>query len=107
MYYPYKDGSVEIIQGYECQIPKIGYGKNRLTGKIEHISVIKRSTKKDEQYWERLALSEDWEKRSKAESKKQESDPEYFDHEMEDIRAMHWKYRLCGCWIMINGKETY
>lgn len=107
MYYPYKDGSIEIIQGYECQVPKPGYGKNRLTGKEEYVGIVKRSSKKDEQYWERLVLPDDWDKRSKAEAKKQADDPEYFDHEMEDIRANHWKHRLCGYWLMINGKTIY
>lgn len=100
-------GSSENIQDYICQIPKVGYGKNRLTGKIEHVGVTKRSVKKDEQYWERLKLPDDWIKRRKAEAKIQEKDPEYVDDSLEAIREQHWLHRLCGIWVMINGAATY
>lgn len=107
MYLPIKDGSVENIQGYDCQIPPEGYGKNRLTGKIEHIGIVKRSHKKEEQYWERITLPSTWDKKRKEEILKQKEDEDYYDPELERVRLQHWKYRLCGLWVMINGKATY
>lgn len=107
MYYPVPDGSVEIIQGFECQLPPVGYGKNRLTGELEYIGVIKKSIKPEKQMWQRIELPHDWDKKRKAEIRQQAIDPEYFDLELEKIRELHWRYRLCGVWFMINGKETY
>lgn len=107
MYYKVKDGSSEIIKEYECQLPPVGYGKNRLTGKIEHIGVVKRSIKKEEQYWQRVELPIDWDKKCKVEALGQKDDDEYFDPELEKTRNKHWQYRLCGMWFMINGKEVY
>src|ERR1043165_3073318 len=107
MYYPVKDGSVEIIQGYECQLPPVGYGKNRLTGELEHVGVLKSSVNSKDQAWKRIPLPLDWDKRRKAEVKAQEKDPEYYDLELEKIREKHWQYRLCGVWFHVNGKPVY
>lgn len=107
MFYPIKGGSVEKIQEYKCQLPPEGYGKNRLTGDLEYVGIIKGSLKKEQQKWKRLELPKDWEKRRKAEIAKQEKDPEFYDVTLEKERVQHWKYRNCGLWIMIKGKATY
>lgn len=107
MYYPIPEGSVEVIQGYECQLPPVGYGKNRLTGELEYIGVIKNSIRPEKQKWQRIELPFDWEKKRKAEARQQNSDPDYFDLELERIREQHWRYRLCGVWFHINGKPVY
>lgn len=107
MYHPMEGGSSELIQGYLCQIPKIGYGKNRLTGKIEHVGMIKRSHKKEDQFWEPIGLPKDWNQKRKLEIQEQHDDPDYFDPELEKIREKHWQHRLCGAWIMINGVAVY
>lgn len=107
MYYPIENGTVEVIQGYECQVPPVGYGKNRLTGELEYVGVIKKSIKQENQMWQRIELPPDWDKRRKAEIKQQSLDTEYYDAELEKIREMHWRYRLCGLWFMNNGKPTY
>lgn len=107
MYYPIEKGSVEVIQGYECQVPPVGYGKNRLTGELEYVGVIKKSIKQEKQMWQRIELPPDWDKRRKAEEKQQSIDPEFFDAELEKIRETHWRYRLCGLWFMNNGTPTY
>lgn len=96
-----------MVQGYSCQLPPVGYGKNRLTGQLEYVGIIKGSHKKEDQIWCRIELPADWDKRTKAEKKIQESDPEHIDADLERIREQHWQYRLCGLWIMINGKPTY
>jgi hypothetical protein len=107
MYLPIEGGSVEVIQGFVCQVPPVGYGKNRLTGELEHIGVVKNSTRIDDQMWKRITLPLDFERRRKAEQRQQEHDPEYFDPELEKIRERHWQYRLCGIWLYINGKPVY
>lgn len=107
MYHPIPKGSKEVIQGYVCQLPPEGYGRNRLTGELDYIGVVKSEPKKDKQKWKRFELPKDWDKKRKAEQNKQEYDEEYYDPDLEKIRVQHWKYRLCGLWIYINGKPTY
>lgn len=107
MYLPIDGGSVEVIQGFECQVPPIGYGKNRLTGEIEHIGVVKSAIRPEDQVWRRILLPADWDKRRLAEQKMQQLNPEYFDQELEKIRERYWQYRLCGIWVYIKGKPTY
>lgn len=107
MYYPIEGGSVECIQGYECQLPPVGYGKNRLTGELEYIGIISSSSKPEDQIWKRIELPRDWDKRRKIEIKQQEKDPDFFDIELEKIREKFWQYRLCGLWFKNNGKNTY
>lgn len=107
MYYKIPKGTVEVIQGYECQLPPVGYGKNRLTGEVEYVGVIKGPLKTRDQKWKRFELPKDWDKKRKAELLKQKEEPEYFDAALEKYRIEHWKYRLCGCWIMINGATVY
>lgn len=107
MYYPVKDGSEELIQEYACQLPPVGYGKNRLTGELEYIGTVKSSQKASEQKWKRIELPRDWDKRRALEQKMQETDPEYYDPNLEKVREQHWQYRLCGVWIWVNGKCVY
>lgn len=107
MYYPIENGSVEVIQGYECQTPPLGYGKNRLTGELEPVGILKSSVRQEDQVWRRIDLPLDWDRRRKAELLKQETDPDFYDKDLEIIREQHWRYRLCGLWLLINGKPTY
>lgn len=107
MYYPSPGGSVENIQGYDCQVPKVGWGKNRLTGKLEHVGIVKSSSLPHLQKWQRIELPDDYEAKRKIEELRQETDPDYFDTELEKIRQQHWLYRLAGVWIYINGKPVY
>ena len=107
MYYPVPNGSVETIQGYECQLPPLGYGKNRRTGELEHVGVIKGHLRKEKQKWQRIELPADWDKKRKAEQLRQKDDPEHYDPDLEKVRLLHWKYRLCGIWIMVNGSAIY
>ena len=102
------DGGTKIdVKGITCWVPPVGYGVNRITGELEYIGVYSRSTKKKEQKFERILLPEDYRKKRNIEEKREVQDSEYFDPELEEIRSMHWKYRLCGFWFMNNGVETY
>jgi hypothetical protein len=111
MYYPVEGGGVEVINicgyDYKCNVPPIGYGKNVMTGELEYVGIIKRSVNTKEQKWERIKLPKDWDKRLKVENERRKTDPEYFDPKLEDVRILHWRYRLCGVWVYINGKPTY
>lgn len=107
MFNPIKGGSIEVIQKYECQLPPVGYGKNKLTGELEYIGVVKNGTKEKDQKWKRIELPEGFEKRVALEEERQKVEPDYVDMEIERIREKHWRYRLCGIWVVIKGKPTY
>lgn len=111
MFYPIEGGSVEIIEneGYEyhCQLPPTGYGKHRLTGELKHVGVRSISTKQSNQVWQPLSLPKTWKEQIKRETIRQAADKDYFDPELEKIRNKWWLHRLCGEWVMINGKATY
>lgn len=107
MYKKVEGGRLEVIQGIECWIPPEGYGIDRITGELKHIGVVSRSPKKSEQYWERLQLPADYNKKRKKEEARIKEDPEYYDPELEAVREKHWTYRRCGYWFMNNGVATY
>jgi len=107
MYKAVKGGSTENIQGYVVQLPPEGYGKNRITGELQFVGILNNAKKPAAQMWQRIPLPDDWKQRRKKESAQQNVDPEYYDPELEMIRQKHWLYRLCGVWVMINGKATY
>lgn len=107
MYYAIEGGSVETIQGYPCQLPPLGYGRNRITKELEYVGIIKRSGKAEEQYWERILLPKDYDKKVTLELKAIDTNPEHFDPELEKVRERHWLYRFCGLWFYVKGKPTY
>lgn len=111
MFHPIPKGSVEEILNegylYQCQLPQVGYGKHRLTGEVIHVGVRSVSTKQNEQVWKPISLPKDWNERRKKEIKRQIVDSKYFDIDLEKVRAKWWLHRLCGEWVMINGKATF
>jgi hypothetical protein len=107
MYIKTEGSTVEVINKMECHVPKVGYGINSITGRLEKTDVIKRSNNPKEQYWERTPLPENWKKRRAAEKLLQETDPEYFDRDLERFREQEWRRRLCGVWVWIKGKAVY
>ena len=92
---------------FECHLPPVGYGINASTGQLEKTDVIKRDTRKSEQYWQRTPLPNDWVKLRREEDKRQAIDPDYFNTDLEKFREQEWKRRLCGLWFYINGEPTY
>lgn len=113
MFYPIPNGSEVEVQGLKCQLPPVGYGKNRRTGEIEYIGVANTGIPKDKQKWKRLPLPDKYTKLLSIEKQKQEefkkSDPlnDWTDEELDKVREEHWRYRLCGYWFMNNGVPTY
>jgi hypothetical protein len=107
MFKKIEGGTIENIQGLDCNIPPVGYGVNRLTGELVYIGVNKESHKKSEQKWKRLRLPADYSKKRLIEEQRQETDPDYINSDLQGIRNTHWNYRLCGFWFYCNGVPVY
>ena len=105
MFYPVEGGSVIEVQDnafgfvFKCNIPKIGYGVNAITGKLEYVGVEEQNPIPEENYFRRFHLPKDWKERREAEKRKQKIDKLYFDPQLEEIRAREWRRRLCGYWF--------
>ena len=84
---------------YNIHLPPIGKGVNVVTGELETVEILKRSEVPQEQYWERTKLPKWWDDRLAEEQEKQETDEDYEDEEMAEIREREWKRRLCGVWM--------
>lgn len=101
------DWTYEKIQNVNCRKPPIGYlwdgekfihdGVHSLTGS----NVYK------EQYWQPFLLPDNWKKLRIQEEVRRESNPEYYDYELQNIRDKWWKYRLHGMWFYNDGEPTY
>jgi hypothetical protein len=107
MFSPIQNGSEITIEGVKCYIPPYGYGTHSETAELKPVDVIKRSNKKEEQYWEYQPLPDDFEEEVLVELKRQESDKDYIDPALEAIRSREWHRRLYGCWVWINGTPIY
>jgi hypothetical protein len=107
MFWKIKSGTLETIQGYDCWIPPVGYGCHSESEDIKKTDVLKRSTNKFEQYWERTPLPEDWNKKRKTELIRQEADADYYDPDLEKFREQEWNRRLYGVWFYNLGNPTY
>jgi hypothetical protein len=112
VFYPVLGGSVYEIPDnafgfiFKCNLPKIGYGINSMTGELEETEILKRSDIPEEQYWERPTLPPDWKEKLKAEKERQEFDYFYFDPYLEKIRKREWHRRLCGIWFWNYNPKT-
>lgn len=112
MFKPVKGGSTYTIYDafgvpIVCNLPPIGYGVNPDTGELAKTDIIKRSSKKEEQHWQRESYPDWYAKKREAEELEQELDPEYVDDDCERFRESHWRRRLYGCWFWNNGVLTY
>lgn len=107
MFTPIPGGSSIVIEGITCHIPPIGHGCHADTGDIQPTDIIKRSTKKEEQFWERVALPENFENRVKVEAKRQEMDKDYSDPSLDNFRIQEWRRRIYGCHFWNNGQLVY
>lgn len=105
MFYQQEDSTLYEISDnafgfiYKCWIPKIGFGVNSITEKLQETEIFKRSEIPEEQYWERPKLPDDWKVKREAEKEMQSFDKFYFDPYLEEIRQRHWRNRLCGVWF--------
>lgn len=101
------NGKRKTIQGLDCYIPPEGYVVDFQTGNLREVEIYSRSNNKKEQYWERIPLLPNYEKKRKEEERVQGFNPSHVDNELEDYRQDCWRKRLEGMWFMNNGKPTY
>jgi hypothetical protein len=107
MFEALQGGSNIEIQGLVCQLPPVGYVHNVLTRKLEKRTILSRSKKTSEQYWERASLPDWYKRKTKEAAKRRESDPDYFDEQCSEYEWQEWDRRLNGAWVMIRGNPTY
>jgi hypothetical protein len=105
MFYKIKGGSIEHIQGIDCNIPPVGKGWDPEAKLLIEIGVYKRSQKKSDQKWERPPAPS--EKKFQVEAARRKHDDEYRDEDLEVYRRKEWDRRLCGFWFMNNGTPVY
>lgn len=101
------NGKRKTIQGLDCYIPPEGYVVDFQTGKLKEVGIYERSSRKKDQYWERIPLPPKYKEKRREEKRIQDFNPAHIDHELEDYRADAWQKRLEGMWFMNNGKPTY
>jgi hypothetical protein len=121
---PIPDGSSIILEGITCYIPPFGIGCHSETGVLKPTDIIKRSSRKEEQYWERTLLPKDFEKKALIEKKKDEEikaaekraaeaanrlveDVGYSDPDLDAFRIQEWHRRMYGVWFWNNGVPVY
>jgi hypothetical protein len=80
---------------------------NSITNAWETREVLKRSSRKENQYWERPTPPIDYEQKRKKEISVQKTNPEYYNPELQAYRNQEWDRRLNGFWFYNNGVPTY
>ncbi len=114
MYLPFKNGTVDTIQGLDCQVPPKGWIYNpllsvggKLKGGMEHIGIYARSTQSKHCFWERDPRWSKYEEWHREEVKMQKSNKGYKHPKLAEFIADCWRWRLGGMWISNNGKPVY
>lgn len=107
MYREHKKGTKRAICNIEVNIPPAGVVWDVTKGDWDKREIFKRSSSKDNQYWERPTPPENYEAKRKKEIFNQKSNPHYFDPELQQYRNTEWDRRLNGFWFYNNGVPTY
>lgn len=111
MYKAFKGGSSLTIQeddlSIEVHLPPVGYGYDPETQELVPTDILSRSNIKKEQYWEKPLPPKDYDKKKRAELRKQQHDPEYYDPDLNDYADQEWNRRKHGVWFKNNGKNVY
>jgi hypothetical protein len=121
MFEEIKDGTKVKVHGLNCWLPPVGYGyhidpeqakqNSERTGLtinlLEKVDVIKRSSKRDEQYWERPTLPEDLLLWRDEELERKKTDPNWQHPELMKFVRREWNRRLYGVWFYNDGTPTY
>jgi hypothetical protein len=95
------------IYEIDVNVPLNGMVYNVFTKKWEKREIVKRSTKKDNQFWERPTPPPDYETKRKREIATQKTNPNYVDPQLQAYRNQEWDRRLNGFWFYNNGVATY
>lgn len=107
MFRAHRYGSKLNINGIAVTIPPNGTVYNVMTNEWEKRDILKRSAKKENQYWERPVPPENYETKRKKEILAQKAEPDYYNPELQAYRNQEWDRRLNGCWYYNNGTPTY
>lgn len=107
MYRTHRYGSKQNINGIVVTVPPAGNVYNILTNNWEKRDIFKRSSKKENQYWERPIPPDNYETKRKKEISAQKTNPEYYNPELQNYRNQEWDRRLNGFWFYNNGIPTY
>jgi len=107
MFIKHKGCKKETICGVDHWVPPVGKGINVITGELEDVETLCRSTKKQDQFWFRTPLPTDWNKKRQLEEDRKKTNNEFVDPELEGFRVQEWHRRLNGLWVMMNGKPVY
>jgi hypothetical protein len=109
-----KEGYIEHVIGYEKDIsytvytPPVGYVENKFAeGKLERRHILFKDKKKADQYWRRTELPPDYKRTRSDEKRKQASNPNYVDPELQKFRDQEFDRIVNGCWIMVDGEAVY
>lgn len=120
MYEKIEGGKQVNVHGLKCWIPPVGYGyhhdpdqareltaKGLSTNLLEQVDILKRSNKKEEQYWERPVMPPELLEWKTEEENRQLTDPNYHHPELMKIIRREWHRRRYGVWFYNNGVATY
>ena len=107
MYRTHRYGTKQNINGIVVTVPPNGNVYNILTNEWEKRDIFKRSSKKENQYWERPLPPDNYESKRKKEIAAQKTNPEYYNPELQNYRNQEWDRRLNGFWFYNNGIATY
>ena len=107
MYRKHKGSKEFEIMGISTWRPPVGMVWNVMTSTWERREMFKRSSRPDNQYWERPTPPVDYELKRKKEIAAQKQDPGYYNPELQEYRNQEWDRRLNGFWFYNNGKPTY
>lgn len=107
MYRTHNKATQKEINGIVVNIPPAGYVYNIATNEWEKRDIVKRSGRKENQYWERPTPPPDYDTKRKKEIAAQKTNSEYYNTELQAYRNQEWDRRLNGYWFYNNGVPTY
>ena len=107
MYRQHKNSNSYNIQDIVVNVPPVGMVYNIMTKQWEKREIFKRSSRKENQFWERPQPPQDYELKRKKEMSTQKTTPAYFNPELQTYRNKEWDRRLNGFWFYNNGNPTY
>ena len=95
------------VCGLPCYTPPEGMVYDTNTQEYSSRGIFRRSSKPDNQFWERIQPPKDYLVRRKKEILLQKSDPKHVDPKLQAYRLQEWDRRTKGFWFMNNGTPTY
>lgn len=121
MFEPIHNGKCVTVNGLKCWVPPVGFGYHRDPEQatlneersglaeplLERVDIIKRSTKKEDQFWERPDIPKEINEWREIEIEKQEEDPDWQHPELYKLKQRENHRRKYGVWFYNNGEPVY